>query len=24
VLLHRARAAFLKSMVGCELEKELR
>lgn len=24
VLLHRARAAFLKSMVGCELQKELR
>jgi RNA polymerase sigma-70 factor, ECF subfamily len=24
VLLHRARAAFLKSMVDCELEKELR
>jgi len=24
VLLHRARAAFLKSMVGCELDKELR
>jgi RNA polymerase sigma-70 factor, ECF subfamily len=24
VLLHRARAAFLKSMVACELEKELR
>ena len=24
VLLHRARAAFLKSMVGCELERELR
>jgi len=24
VLLHRARAAFLKSMVGCELRKELR
>jgi len=23
VLLHRARAAFLKSMVGCELQKEL-
>jgi RNA polymerase sigma-70 factor (ECF subfamily) len=23
VLLHRARAAFLKNMVGCELEKEL-
>ena len=24
VLLHRARAAFLKSMVGCELQRELR